>query len=92
VAVHGLNFLGSPNHGTATWEKDGKIWLRDFLPDTLLPMPARVFLYEYNASPAVHAAATKLDDHAAKLLVCLHQKRSKNLSGSVGSQHRVNQL
>jgi hypothetical protein len=38
-------------------------------------MPARVFLYEYNASPAVHAAATKLDDHAAKLLVCLHQKR-----------------
>jgi hypothetical protein len=75
VAVHGLDFLGAANHGTATWEKDGKIWIRDFLPGAL-PMPARVLLYEYNASPAVDAAATKLDDHAKKLLVCLELKRT----------------
>ncbi|KAF2872761.1 hypothetical protein BDV95DRAFT_397503 [Massariosphaeria phaeospora] len=79
VAVHGLNFSGAANHGTATWEKDGKIWLRDFLPD-VLPMPARVFLYEYNASPAIAAGATKLDDHARKLLVCLEQKRMREVA------------
>jgi hypothetical protein len=34
-----------------------------------------MMLYEYNSSPAIHAAATKLDDHAKKLLTLLDLKR-----------------
>ncbi|KAK4997940.1 GTP-binding protein [Elasticomyces elasticus] len=59
VAIHGLNFLGSPKPGTSTWEQDGKLWIRDFLPQHL-STTCRVMLYEYNSSPAVGAAAFTL--------------------------------
>jgi hypothetical protein len=74
VAVHGLNFRGKANHGTSTWEKEGKIWFRDFLPQTL-SIPARVMLYEYNSSPAINTSGISLDDHARKLLLLLDLKR-----------------
>ncbi|KAK4988131.1 hypothetical protein LTR50_004153 [Elasticomyces elasticus] len=77
IAIHGLNFLGSPKPGTSTWEQDGKLWIRDFLPQHL-STTCRVMLYEYNSSPAVGAAAFTLDDHAKKLLLLLNLKRKKD--------------
>lgn len=53
---------------------DGKLWLKDFLP-TRLQTPARVMLFEFNASPAVSSTAIKLDDHAKSLLQWLTVKR-----------------
>lgn len=74
VAVHGLNFLNKPDHAKATWSRSGKLWLSDFLPSRL-PKPSRVMLFEYNSSPAIEAAALKLDDHAASLLQWLDIRR-----------------
>ncbi|MCJ1307661.1 hypothetical protein MMC25_001308 [Agyrium rufum] len=74
VAVHGLNFTGAADPGTSTWERDGKIWMRDFLPYAL-ERSCRVMIYEYNSSPAIGSSTIKLDDHAKKLLLLLSLKR-----------------
>jgi hypothetical protein len=74
VAVHGLNFKGSPNYAQETWSKGDKLWLKDFLP-VHLPKPARVMLFAYNSSPAIDASAIKLDDHAKNLLQWLNLER-----------------
>ncbi|KAK5991124.1 Nephrocystin-3-like protein [Cladobotryum mycophilum] len=74
VAIHGLNFKGNPNHARATWGSGKYLWLRDFLP-TGLKRPCRVMLYSYNSSPAMGAAAMRLDDHARVLLRHLMPKR-----------------
>jgi hypothetical protein len=79
VAVHGLNFKGSANHALETWTKGDKLWLKDLLP-TSLPKPARVILYAYNSSPAIGAAAIKLDEHANLLLQWLRIERGVNYS------------
>src|SRR5689334_23168829 len=63
VAVHGLNFMGDPNHAQETWIKGDKLWLKGFLP-AYLPNPARVMLFAYNSSPVFGASAIRLDDHA----------------------------
>ncbi|KAH8894467.1 hypothetical protein GQ53DRAFT_744666 [Thozetella sp. PMI_491] len=81
VAVHGLNFMGTPDHAWKTWTKGDKLWLRDFLPARLL-RPARVMLFAYNSSPAIGAAATKLDDHAKNLLHRLWLKRKASCVAS----------
>lgn len=82
VAVHGLNFKGTPDHARETWMNGGKLWLRDFLP-TRLPRPARVMLFAYNSSPAIGAAARKLDDHAKTLLHWLWLKREASCPTSI---------
>jgi hypothetical protein len=74
VAVHGLNFANKPDHARATWTSGGKLWLSDFLPSRLTK-PSRVMLFEYNSSPAMGAAAIKLDDHAKNLLQWLAVRR-----------------
>jgi hypothetical protein len=81
VAVHGLNFKGNTNHAWATWTKGDKLWLKDLLP-TSLPEPARIMLFAYNSSPAIGAAAIKLDDHAKSLLLWLNIKRKASCSTS----------
>ncbi|KAK0747323.1 WD40-repeat-containing domain protein [Apiosordaria backusii] len=75
VAVHGLNFKRSRHHTWETWTKDGKLWLRDFLPTALGGRPVRVMLFGYNSSPTLQSAAIKLDDHARSLLQWLSLKR-----------------
>ncbi|KAK2749871.1 hypothetical protein FQN57_005287 [Myotisia sp. PD_48] len=72
VAVHGLNFKNHSDHATATWTADGRLWLKDFLPDRL-PKPARIMLFSYDSSPA--AAGISLDEHASHLLRWLDIKR-----------------
>ncbi|KAK6810867.1 hypothetical protein RU639_013582 [Aspergillus parasiticus] len=74
VAVHGLNFKNSVDHARGTWMKNGQLWLRDNLPEHL-PKPGRVMLFAYNSSPAMGAAATKLDGHAKNLLQWLKLRR-----------------
>ncbi|KAI0893654.1 hypothetical protein F4806DRAFT_475353 [Annulohypoxylon nitens] len=77
VAVHGLNPMGKENHAQETWSKGDKIWLKDFLPDSL-DQPARIMLFSYNASPAIRSSSIKLDDHADSLLLWLINKRRQN--------------
>ncbi|KAJ4857261.1 tetratricopeptide repeat domain-containing protein [Trichoderma breve] len=74
VAVHGLNFKGNANHARATWNSQGSVWIRDFLPQKI-GRPCRVMLFAYNSSPAKAAAAMRLDEHARMLLSCLKDKR-----------------
>ena len=82
VVVHGLNFMNNSDHAEETWSASGRLWLKDLLPPRL-PRPARIMLFAYNASPAMEAAAIKLDDHAKSLLqwlvirrkVCFYQQR-----------------
>lgn len=77
MAVHGLNFSGTADHARKTWAAGDKLWLKDFLPASL-PQPCRVMIYAYNASPAIGAAAIKLDDHAKGLIQWLSLKRRVN--------------
>ncbi|UKZ79117.1 hypothetical protein TrVFT333_006867, partial [Trichoderma virens FT-333] len=74
IAVHGLNFKGRERHPQGSWMKGDKLWLKDILPERLR-RPARVMLFSYNSSPAISAAALKLDDHANSLLQSLNLKR-----------------
>ena len=74
VAVHGLNFKNTSDHARSTWTDSGQLWLKDFLP-ARLPKPARVMLFEYNASPAMGAAAIKMDDYTKNLLQWLGIRR-----------------
>ncbi|RYP49468.1 hypothetical protein DL768_004827 [Monosporascus sp. mg162] len=87
VAVHGLNFRGSVNHVRETWTKGGKLWLKDLLP-AHLPKPARVMLFAYNSSPAIGAAAIKLDDHAKTLLQWLWLKRNALVEATLDEKYR----
>ncbi|KAL1303206.1 hypothetical protein AAFC00_006626 [Neodothiora populina] len=74
VAVHGLNFLGSRQHGAATWMNGEALWIRDFLLNKL-SVPSRVMLFEHNSSSSLRASALGLDDHAKKLLTLLMMRR-----------------
>ncbi|KAM0293719.1 hypothetical protein ACHAPM_011519 [Fusarium culmorum] len=78
VAVHGLNFKNNNDHARKTWTMGEKLWLKDFLPDALLPKHARVMLFEYNSSPAIGATAIKLSGHANNLLQWLKLKRKSD--------------
>ncbi|KAL4939340.1 hypothetical protein BDV06DRAFT_199164 [Aspergillus oleicola] len=77
VVVHGLKLMGSKSHAQDTWLMDGKLWLKDFLP-ARLQTPARIMLFEYNASPAINSTAINLEDHAKSLLQWLTVKRRES--------------
>lgn len=79
MAVHGLNFKNDPDHARDTWKRDDSLWLKDFLPGKLAK-PVRVMLFSYNSSPAIDAAAIKLDDHAKNLLQWLDIERQVSLA------------
>ncbi|KID66231.1 uncharacterized protein G6M90_00g068540 [Metarhizium brunneum] len=74
VAVHGLSFKNTDEHARKTWTMGDKLWLNDFLPGAL-SRPIREMMFEYNSSPAVGAAAIKLDDHAKNSLQWLNLRR-----------------
>ncbi|KAF5136286.1 hypothetical protein E5D57_000046 [Metarhizium anisopliae] len=87
VAVHGLNFKNTDEHARKTWTMGDKLWLNDFLPGAL-SRPIRVMMFEYNSSPAVGAAAIKLDDHAKNLLQWLNLRRKALVSATLDVSYR----
>ncbi|KAL4870668.1 hypothetical protein BDV12DRAFT_195147 [Aspergillus spectabilis] len=55
VAIHGLNPKNKERHAERTWEVNGNIWLRDFLPKQL--PQARILLFGYNSSVTIRSSA-----------------------------------
>ncbi len=77
IAVHGLDPWDNPEHATETWSaKNGKLWLRDFLPEQKPRI--RVLLYGYNPSAVFGASATGIDGAAENLLNYLRLERRQD--------------
>lgn len=70
MAIHGLN-----GHRENTWELNGKIWLRDFLPERI--PSARVYTWGYDANTHSRTEISKqlLYDHAINLIQELSLER-----------------
>ncbi|KAI2923323.1 hypothetical protein CBS147343_872 [Aspergillus niger] len=75
IAVHGLNPKSKKNHAEKTWESNGKLWLRDFLPKQL--PRARIFLFSYNSKVAIQSSAAGVREQAHVLLDRLRLEREK---------------
>ena len=79
VAVHGLNPWNRKEHALDTWRKpsgpEGSLWLRDALPNVV--PNARVFLYEYESSPAFGSTRERFVHQANDLLENLRIERRK---------------
>lgn len=74
VVVHGLNPLNTPNHAWMTWtHENGKLWLRDFLPEE--HPTARVLLFGYNANVAFNTSTAGVNEQANQLLNRLWLRR-----------------
>lgn len=69
VAVHGLG-----GHWKKTWTaENGKMWLRDFLPNQL--PTARIMSYGYNSKTAFSKSVTDIEDESTLLLNYLAGER-----------------
>ncbi|KAL4763169.1 uncharacterized protein BDW70DRAFT_158018 [Aspergillus foveolatus] len=66
VAIHGLNPKNKERHAERTWELNGKIWLRDFLPNQL--PQARIMLYGYNSNVSIQSSSAGVREQAQNLL------------------------
>ncbi|KAL2829596.1 hypothetical protein BJY01DRAFT_254948 [Aspergillus pseudoustus] len=66
IAIHGLNPKNKERHAERTWELDGKLWLRDFLPHQL--PQARIFLFGYNSSVSIRSSSAGVREQAQNLL------------------------
>ena len=79
VAVHGLNPWNRQDHALDTWRKPkgpaGTLWLQDTLPEVL--PNARVFLYEYESSPAFGSTKERFVYQANDLLENIRIERRK---------------
>jgi len=85
VAVHGLG-----GDALKTWTADnGKMWLRDFLPDDLrdgaAPCHARVMTFGYDVNVYSKAASQRSFTFAEDLLSALHDHRQ----GPLGSHRPI---
>jgi len=74
VAVHGLNPTDKENHAEKTWTADNKkLWLRDFLPESL--PNARILLFGYNSNVAIKSSTAGVLEQAVNLLNRLKSRR-----------------
>lgn len=74
VAVHGLNATSDKMQAENTWTAaNGKMWLKDFLPNTL--PQARILLFEYDANAAFNPSAQNVKGPAENLLELLKLER-----------------
>ncbi|KAL4782389.1 hypothetical protein BJX76DRAFT_369205 [Aspergillus varians] len=73
VAIHGLNPKNKERHAERTWELNGKIWLRDFLPNQL--PQARILLFGYNSNVSIQSSSAGVREHAQNLLSRLWLER-----------------
>lgn len=73
--MHGLNPFNHSDHAEVTWTaSNGKIWLKDFLPNQL-KRPARIFLFSYNANPAFNSNSEGVHEQAKNFLNHLDLQR-----------------
>ena len=79
VAVHGLNPWNRRDHALDTWRKpkgpSGTLWLQDNLPYAI--PNARIFLYEYESSPAFGSTKERFVHQANDLLENIRIERRK---------------
>lgn len=68
VAIHGLG-----GHPYKTWTQKDKLWLRDFVPQTV--PEARILTYGYNSAIAFSGSTSGIDEFARTLLERLRHKR-----------------
>ena len=68
VAVHGLG-----GDAYRTWEDEGKIWLRDFVPSQIPSV--RVMSFGYDSFTAFSKSVTGIEDFAADLLNRMKDER-----------------
>ncbi|RDW59348.1 uncharacterized protein DSM5745_11043 [Aspergillus mulundensis] len=73
IAIHGLNPKNKERHAERTWELNGKMWLRDFLPNQL--PQARVMLFGYNSNVSIQSSAAGVREQAQNLLSRLWLER-----------------
>ncbi|MCJ1383288.1 hypothetical protein MMC17_006401 [Xylographa soralifera] len=73
IAVHGLNPKNTEYHAEATWTSGDKLWLRDFLPQSL--PNARILLFGYNANVAIETSIAGVREQAINLLNRIASKR-----------------
>ncbi|KAL6236379.1 hypothetical protein BDW75DRAFT_239330 [Aspergillus navahoensis] len=73
VAIHGLNPKNKERHAERTWESDGKIWLRDFIPNEL--PQARIMLFGYNSNVSIQSSSAGVREQAQNLLSRLWLER-----------------
>ena len=70
VAIHGLNPRNDKDHAFNTWRSpktaSGKLWLRDYLPQTT--PNARMLIYEYNSNPVFATSKERFVHQANDLL------------------------
>jgi hypothetical protein len=52
-------------HAERTWELDGKLWLRDFLPKHL--PQGRIYLFGYNSSVSIRSSTAGVREQAQNL-------------------------
>lgn len=81
VAVHGLNPTNIEFHAELTWTVEGKLWLRDFLPEQL--PNARVLLFGYNSNVAFETSTAGVREQAENLLNRLKAKRRVRCVGAM---------
>jgi hypothetical protein len=72
VAIHGLD-----GHPTESWTANGKLWLRDFLPDKI--PHARIMSYGYDAYTRNRQQLSDqtIYDHAEALVAALAARREE---------------
>ncbi|KAK0621967.1 hypothetical protein B0T17DRAFT_307871 [Bombardia bombarda] len=76
VAIHGLNAWKNPNPAEHTWTAEGKLWLRDYLPQTA--PNARVLLAGYNSNAALGTTTLDIRGQANNLLNRLDAMRKED--------------
>ncbi|KAI0468423.1 hypothetical protein F4859DRAFT_516973 [Xylaria cf. heliscus] len=73
IAIHGLNPVNNKSHAEATWTSEGKLWLRDFLPQRV--PRARICLFGYNSNIAFGSSIAGVREQGENILNCLQQIR-----------------
>jgi hypothetical protein len=82
VAIHGLN-----GHREKTWTSNGKLWLRDFLPERIPNARIMTWGYDANTYSRTEISRQLLYDHAVNLISDLSLERRLTQVGHIHKQY-----